>query len=63
LSENSEDWLIYAQRLSKEKGKDNKAVQELFLRLAKESKDLTVKDSALMWVKMNIPGKIDNILW
>lgn len=63
LSQGAENWLLYVQRLEKERGIQDPKVKEIYSKLLKESKDSLVKEAAGLWFKKNFPEATDNILW
>ncbi|WP_148697503.1 tetratricopeptide repeat protein [Silvanigrella aquatica] len=59
----SEDWLHYVQRIEKERGYQDKEVQDIYRKLLKEGKEPLVKEAAGMWIKKNLPEEADKLLW
>ena len=59
----SEDWLVYAQRLEQERGRNDKDVIDIYKNLDKKAGDSHVKSAASLWLKKNFPQDADKVLW
>lgn len=56
VEEASEEWLAYAQRLSRDKGSQNETVKEIFVKLNKQAGDEAVRKAAQVWLDKNGPS-------
>ncbi|KAB8033492.1 tetratricopeptide repeat protein [Fluviispira multicolorata] len=63
ISNGSEEWLRYAQRLERERSSQDLEVQGIYTKLAKDAKEKLIKESAHAWIKKNIDKEADKLLW